>query len=178
MVCLGLGIDLDEADVMLMFNEWHELIEFEKKQLGYEEGDLVDTAAKAEQQERRLSVPELKKEVTEVELEMEAESKKLEAEASMEAATSRRRSSVTMLQSKEANASDLSRPGKPLPKMSKAKAKWKMAVRTLNINFFFSKPTKQDEKLARELEAGLGGSKFGESAFSQILWKYRLFVKK
>jgi len=169
------------SDLMKLFNEWHSMIEESKKKLGFSEADATDddatdnTAAVA-QADGTGSKADLEKEKTEVELEIEKESKRLEEKAAREARSKRQKSVVMALDSGESNA--YHRPDKPLPKISQAKARWKRAVSTANAAFYLQKYSKKDdEATARNLEARLGGHKFGEGAFSELMWKHRLAVE-
>jgi hypothetical protein len=180
MVCSGLKIDMDDDDLMKLFNEWHELVTAEKTKLGYEEGDMDELGDTVKPVDPDI----LKKELDEVEKEIEDESVKLEVKQRQSNAVGRRRASVQMMGSAApgtdggvSKAGNLFRPPKPLPQMGTANAKWKMAIKKVKANFFLQGFSKHDEKKARELEAGLGGLKFGESAFCQLLWNHRLFIK-
>ena len=176
MMCVGLRKEIDEADLMVLFNEWHDLILKEKTDLGFEGEEEGEGEVEVVSEENAHAKKLLTKEVTDCELEIEEEGEKLERQAKGGRCASQRRSSIAAMQS-GSEQGGLSRPPKPLPKISKAKNRWKVAVKTVNANFFFGGFTKEDEREARVLEAGLGGLKFGESAFSQLLWNYRLFVE-
>ena len=179
MLCMGLRIEMDETDLMALFNEWHELMDSEKRKLGYEEGDVADFDDQVVKEQDEIV--ELKKEFEVCSLEVVAEGEKLDVKAKDAVNTKKRRSSVVLLTDKTITgkgSSVLIRPEKPLPKLTEATKRWKKAITKVKTNFFFQGFTKEDERFAREMEAGMGGIKFGESAFCQLLWNHKLFVPK
>ena len=167
--------EIDEDDAMDLFNQFHDLILEEKKDLGYVD-DGVGQGEVKEEGEELVKIAEM------CEKEMEEADEIEEKERRVKAATKKRRQSVVMLKGEEGADAHSMRPEmrSVLPARSRAHTTWKLAFKKVKSNFLkeeFNVSDVMEELLARKMESTGGGLKFGASAFSQLLWENRLFVK-
>ena len=169
MLRAGLKVKISDHDCLLLFNDWHELMEEDKRNLGFVGGDDDDVSKEPAGASIELAEKEMLE--TEAELERKKVSKRKE-----DVAVAMRRNSIAAIKG-EKIADAPERESKPLPARAAATKKWKVAYLKVRTGFFFRDFGPQDEHEARLLEGRMGGSKFGMAAFSQLLWKHRLFVQ-
>ena len=185
MLAGGLRTSVSPSESLQLFVEWHELVEESKKSLGYAgarvseqegAGDKASPGAKGRRESDTVAAIDL------AEREMLADERALEgssALADVEAGRNlKRRVSVAAFSGATDTAIALGavRAPQPLPKRAVAKLKWRKAYVAVKLGFLFREFGEHDEHDARLLEGRMGGSKFGMAAFSQLLWRHRLFV--